>query len=209
MLLCHFDKIKGPTVTHIVKVDKSSARFTLPPKVTEQIGKLIDTQTTENFFTYGFESYTAANLFFEIPSEWARAKRETLCMSLLIDSGKPEWFKDSMVKGAKLLKDIPDLYKAFYEEKKAVDVGVAQKQRVLASSITKIKQDVLLARRRGLYNERKRGEDRDSARDKARDRIRDEERDHVRDDARDQKRDEERDHARDDARDRKRDESPS
>ncbi len=201
LLLCYFDNQKGPTITHALPLGSDSVPTELPSKVLKEIEKLIDTQTTEEFFTYGFETYTTANLYFEIPSEWARGKREILCLSVLTHKGKPEVFKETLIEGAQRLKAIPCIYKAFHVEHKNQDQGVGEKGQELDKFLRKLCKDIILARKKAIIqeskSERKRNQSRDRERDRDRDVTRDSDRDVTRDSDRDVTRDSDRDEKRD------------
>ncbi len=203
LVLCFFDQIKGPSIGYALPLRVSSDPAELPPNLEKQILKLIDTQTAEEFFTYGFETYTTANLYFEIPSEWTRAKRETICLSVLTHSGKAELFKNILVGGARRIKAISNLYKAFHEERRAKDPEVEQKRQELRDYLVKLCQEVLAIRDIAINQEKKRKRKRTQARYLKRDRDRDETRDRERDEIRDRERDEIRDRERDADRDRK------
>src|SRR4030042_64455 len=114
LVLCYCDNFKGPRITNVLNLDNIGTPVKLPPKVRKEIEKLVDTQTEEGFFTYGFKTYTTANFYFEIPSDLARGKREILCLSVLTHSRKPELFKETLIRGAQRFKVIPNLYKAFH-----------------------------------------------------------------------------------------------
>ncbi len=193
LVLCYFDNLKGPSISHAVPLGASSDPADLPPDLGNQILKMIDTHTTESFFTYGFETYATANLYFEIPSDWARGKREILCLSVLTHSGRVELFKQTLIEGAQRFKAIPNIYKAFHPEKTAGDNEVEKKQKELEKFLANLGQDVIRVRDEGLTQvsnrERSRDETRDRARDEARDRARDETRDRARDEAHDRQRD--------------------
>ncbi len=202
LVLSYFDNKIGPTISHAFNLAGSSALVKLPPKVRTEIVKLIDLQTTEEFFTYGFENYASANLYFEIPSDWARGNRELLCLSFLLHSGKPELFKETLIGGAQRLKAIPNIYKAFYVEKKVQDQEVNHKRQELEEFLSSFCQDVLRAREKAITQESEGEHKRNRVRDRKRDRDRDEARDLERDEARDLEREEPRDSERDEKRDR-------
>ncbi len=202
LVLCYFDNQKGPTINNALPLGSDSVPSELPPDVRKQIEKLIDTQTTEEFFTYGFETYTTANLYFEIPSEWARGKREVLCLSVITHSGKPEFFKETLIEGAQRLKAIPSICKAFHVERIDKDQEVGQKHQELDEFLAKLRKDVIRARKQAINQDREGERKRNRIRDRKRDRNRDEKRDHDRDETRDSGRDETRDSDRDEKHDR-------
>ncbi len=195
LVICYFDNLIGPSIGYALPLGISSDPADLPPNLGNQILKLIDTQTAETFFTYGFETYTTANLYFEIPSDWSRSKLEIICLSVLTQSGKPELFRETLIEGAQRFKAIPDMYKAFHPEKKASDNKVGEKRKELEIFLTNLNQEVTRIRDEAITQ----GSNRDRARDEARDIVRDESRDRTRDEARDR--------ARDEAHDRKQDEA--
>jgi hypothetical protein len=207
LVLCYFDNLKGPTITHVLNLESTSTAGNLPPNVLTEIAKLIDTQNKEEFFTYGFEAYTTGNIYFEIPSGWARGKQEILCLSVLTQSGKPDLFKETLIGGARRLKAIPNIYKAFHIEQKAQDREVGQKRQELEEFLANFCQDVNHAREKAIAQEKERETKRNQSRDRKRDRGRDETRDQDRDEPRDSDRDETRDLKRDEPRDSDRDET--
>ncbi len=207
LVLCFFDNLKGPTITHVLDLDSSSASTELPPNVHAEIVKLIDLQNTEEFFTYGFETYSTANLYIQIPSEWARGKQEILCLSILTHSGKPEFFKETLIGGAQRLKAIPNIFKAFHIERKAQDQEIDDKRQELKEFLSSFCQDVLRAREKAITKESGQKRKRNRIRDQKRDLKRDDTRDQNRDDTRDQNRDDTRDQNRDDTRDQNRDDT--
>ncbi len=173
-----------------MNLEDISAPVKLPPKVRTEIAKLIDLQTTEELFTYGFENYASANLYFEIPSDWARGNRELLCLSILLHSGKPELFKETLIGGAQRLKAIPNLFKAFHVKTKGPDPEIQQKQLKLKELLKTLCQEINHAREKGITPENKHESTRNRVRDQKRDLDRDETRDRDRDEARDRQRDE-------------------
>ncbi len=205
LVLCYFDNIKGPTIAHVLDLENTRTPANLPPNVHLEITKLIDMHTAEEFFTYGFETYTTANLYFEIPSDLARGKREILCYSILTHSRKPEVFKETLIGGAQRLRAIPNIYKAFHDEQITRDQETGQKQQELKEFLANLCQDVNRAKENATTQENKRESKRNRIRDQKRDSGRDESRDSDRDETRDLKRDQPRDSDRDETRDLKRD----
>jgi hypothetical protein len=207
LVLSYFDNKIGPTISHAFNLEGISAPVKLPPNIRTEIVKLIDMQTTEEFFTYGFENYASANLYFEIHSDWARGNRELLCLSILLHFGKPELFKETLIGGAQRLKAIPNLFKAFHGKPKDPDPEIQQKQLELKELLTTLCQEINHAREKGITPGSTRENQRNRVRDQKRDRDRDEARDRNRDEVRDRDRDEVRDRDRDAARDRQRDDA--
>jgi len=204
-VLSYFDTVLGPIITHAMRLDNSGAPIKLPLDLQKNIQKLIDSQTDEGFFVHSIKIHMTANVYFRIPSEWARGKYEMLCLSILIRSKNPELFKATLEAGVGRLKAIPDLYKAFYREKKINDEAVEKKRQELEESLALLCQDVLQAKKQAITKNDRRERTREQTRDQARDHDRDQTRDHDRDQNRDSTRDHERDQSRDHDRDQVRD----
>lgn len=206
LLLSYFDDKKGPTISHVMYLEGRGAPIKLPLDVRKEVAKFIDMQTGVKFFTYGFKNYTSANLYFEIPSDLARGKREILCLTVLLHSGKPESLKETLLAGSQRLKAIPNIYLAFHVNATVPDTELTQKQLALTEFLSNLCQEVLNTLAKVSTLESERVHNRDQIRDQKRDRDRDEVRDRKRDSARDVQRDEERDRQRDSDRDLQRDE---
>ncbi len=205
LVLSYFNTIVGPIITHALRLGNSKTPANLPPDLENQIQKFIDSQLDEGFFSHSFKTYKTANYYFYIPSDWARGKREILCLSIITQSRKPELFKATLEAGVTRIKAIPGLFKAFYREKKGSDEDVEKKQQELGVFLAKFCQDVLHAKKQAIAKDIRQEQDRDRDRDEARDEKRDSGRDETRDKTRDKTRDEARDKTRDETRDETRD----
>jgi hypothetical protein len=210
LVLSYFDTIIGPVITHTLSLGDSSIPAELPLDLQLQIQKFIDSHIDDGFFFHGFKTYKTANINFQISSDWARGKKEMLCLSIITQITLPlKLFKATLEAGVTRLQAIPGLYKAFYREKQPNDEDVAKKQKELQESLAKLCQDVIHAKEQAIAidirSDQNRNETRDRDRDEARDETRDSDRDEARDETRDSSRDEARDETRDEGRDGTRD----
>ncbi len=143
ILLSRFDSLRRPTIRQVLPFDKSDNLADLSSELKEQILKLIDTPTADDYFTFGFEQFMTANLYIEVPSDWNRSKREILCLTIITHQEKLELFNRSLIKSAQRLKAIPNLFKAFHDERRERDSEVEQKQAELKAFLAKSNEEVI------------------------------------------------------------------
>ncbi|MFQ6125646.1 MAG: Rab family GTPase [Candidatus Heimdallarchaeota archaeon] len=84
--------------------------------VEEKVASLLDTITL-GFFSYVIDSYKVINYHFEIPSEWARGKRELVMISVVFSQTykiPEDRVKKALTSVAEEIQGKKEFYKAFY-----------------------------------------------------------------------------------------------
>ena len=75
-------------------------------------------QNEEEFFTHSFENLKILNYYFQIPSEWARGKREMVMVSIIINQQISPEIEESMLllckKFSEQMQSNEDIYTGFY-----------------------------------------------------------------------------------------------
>ena len=136
ILLSYFDRIIGPKVF-----------ITNPPNLIEdldeeylnQIKSLLDSND-EGFFTHYFSSeLKTANWIFTIKSNWARGRSEIAMISAIISEEEPDYvvYEKIFSKFLGKIKNIPDIYKAFY-----VDVSPRSEQTEIESNLLLLREEL-------------------------------------------------------------------
>jgi len=150
VLLTHFDNIIGPNPFIVMPLHPKERAVILPAQLQREIATLMDTSTTEGFFSHSFKDISTANYSFEINSKWGRGSKEMLCISVLMKVKNPELFKGVLENFVKKIRKIPDAYKAFYVKSKPEDKDVANKKdyleelmRELVSEVGRVKEESL------------------------------------------------------------------
>lgn len=113
--------------------------------VDEKVASLLDTITL-GFFSCVIASFKVISYHFEIPSEWARGKRELVMISVLF----PKKYSIAENRIKKELKDASEqiqnklgLYKAFYiHDQTKSDVQVSRAQKELTETITPLNKKI-------------------------------------------------------------------
>lgn len=93
------------------------------------------------FFQYRSEENDIifANYAFEMPSEWARGKKEHVMISVILDPLiNPQKFKPVLEKFCEDVQDITDIYKAFYTESTRQDPEISIKNHELRGLFDKL-----------------------------------------------------------------------
>ncbi|MFX1339615.1 MAG: hypothetical protein ACFFDK_13465 [Promethearchaeota archaeon] len=113
LVLSYFDRILGPKVflTNPQNLIKS-----LEEDYINQIKSLMESEST-GFFTHNFSSdFKTANWAFNLDSKWARGRSESAMISLIVSEEEPDYsaYEIILSKFVEKLKNIPELYKAFY-----------------------------------------------------------------------------------------------
>lgn len=113
LVLSYFDRILGPKVflTNPQNLIKS-----LEEDYINQIKSLMESEST-GFFTHNFSSdFKTANWAFNLDSKWARGRSESAMISLIVSEEEPDYSAYELIlsKFVEKLKNIPELYKAFY-----------------------------------------------------------------------------------------------
>jgi small GTP-binding protein len=79
-----------------------------------QINKLLDITFEKSFFYHQFDFSNSANYYLEVPSKWARGGKESILISILLDSTEnPENWQEPIKEFTDQLERIPDIYKSF------------------------------------------------------------------------------------------------
>lgn len=89
--------------------------------IKNEITKLITKNPPDSYFEHLIESEQkrVLNACFSIPSEWAQNKQEIAMLSFIIDKKlKSDHFKPIIEAYSKQIKEIPNIFKAFYKKSK-------------------------------------------------------------------------------------------
>ena len=114
LVFTFFDQRMGPAVL-----------FVFPEQIEESIQKKIltffDFEISETFFEIVLidEKLKITNLYFELPSEWARGGHESVMISVVTDKDfkflkKGEFFHETLKETAENIKSIKSVYKALH-----------------------------------------------------------------------------------------------
>lgn len=148
VLLTYFDNMLGPTPFLIAPFRAKEGEPVLSVPLQRDIAALMDTISSEGYFSHSLKDINTANYFIELNSRRGRGGKELLCVSILAKVKNPEIFKGALENFAIKFKKIPDVYKAFYIEAKPEEFGAASKKTLLeqalrefASEINKIKEE--------------------------------------------------------------------
>jgi small GTP-binding protein len=110
IILSFFHQISGPKI--LIENPKVFSE-----KQTSNVARLIDSAFEKGFFIHKFPDMLSANYFFEVPSSWARGRRETVLISILFNSDYKEnlsIYETSLTEFVlKFLKE-KDIYQSFY-----------------------------------------------------------------------------------------------
>lgn len=87
----------------------------------KEVAKLLDFIDKKGFFIHSFENYKTANFYFEVPSEWARGKREMAMISVVFnhDEIDEQIFRIPLSEFVIELLSNKDIYKGFYMKTKS------------------------------------------------------------------------------------------
>ncbi len=135
ILLTHFDNVLGPNPFLRVPLHPKEGEPVLPATLQRDIASLMDTITTEGFFSHSLKEINSANYFLELNSKWGRGGKELLCITILTKVKNPQIYKDALENFANKIKKIPELYKAFYENSKPGEKDIANKKDALVISM--------------------------------------------------------------------------
>ncbi len=142
ILLTYFDNVLGPTPFLIVPLNLRDDAPSLPTPMQRDIAALIDTITTEGFFSHGMKDANTANYFIKLNSIWGRGGQELVCVSILTTVRYPEIFKGVLATFTQRLQKIPDIYKAFYTDAKPKDKETTRQKEVLTQYLRNFASDV-------------------------------------------------------------------
>lgn len=136
LILSYFDKIMGPRYL-----------ITSHPYLAEPISKTIlglmditqgDAGFSQHVFA-GDQDLKIANYLFEIPSEWARGKIETVMISIVVDPlQNADSFRPLLEKYGKNIKSHKDAYKAFYLNSTLTDPDILNQYKWLDDTFTNL-----------------------------------------------------------------------
>ncbi|TFG00072.1 MAG: GTP-binding protein [Promethearchaeota archaeon] len=111
-VISYFNQILGPQIF-------SSVPQNLSGDLRENVLKFMNFESKKGLLE-GYllnQEYKIINYFIEVPSEWARGDNDILMVSLCLEQNyKFEIFQEDLEKFKAQLKDIPNLYKAFYKD---------------------------------------------------------------------------------------------
>lgn len=114
VVLSYFNRKIGPTIFY------SFPKRSINEEETTTVPILMDQIISEGFFTYSFNSSYTMNYYFEIDSEWARAKKELLMISIIFkESPSTETEKAIFtlcIEFAEWLKSKEKVFTAFYKK---------------------------------------------------------------------------------------------
>ncbi|MHA1786294.1 MAG: ADP-ribosylation factor family protein [Candidatus Helarchaeota archaeon] len=110
IIFSFFHPIKGPSQMFIIPEDEAQKDGY------REITKLLDFVEKKGFFVHSFENFKTANYYFEIPSDWARGKREMALVSVVFEKEgfNSQIFQIPLSEFVIELLSIKDIYKGFY-----------------------------------------------------------------------------------------------
>ena len=120
LILSYFDRIIGPK---IFLTTPQNLMTNLDEEYITQIKSLMGSDNT-GFFTHNFSpELKTANWTFNLSSKWARGRAELLMISIIISEEEPDYstYEIILSKFVEKIKNIPDLYKAFYINSDAME----------------------------------------------------------------------------------------
>lgn len=120
VVLSYFHTHKGPQVLHAIPAELSKEKET-------ELCRTLDFLETEGFFAQQHAGYKTANLYFEIPSEWARGNVEMVLVTLIMENDQTDAasLKEAFNSLVSAIREVPNAYKALYEGIKD-DHGVSE-----------------------------------------------------------------------------------
>jgi small GTP-binding protein len=101
--------------------------ITMADFLKNEITQLLKTNQTESYFKHNIESEQkkVLNRVFTIPSEWAPNKQEIVMISFIIEKKlKSDHFKPIIETYSNQIKEIPNIFKAFYRKSKKAKYDV-------------------------------------------------------------------------------------
>ncbi|MFX1239013.1 MAG: hypothetical protein ACFFAS_10525 [Promethearchaeota archaeon] len=112
LVLLYFDRIKGPNIY------LSFPEVQLEQDIINKLMKFFDLDINETFFEIVLinRKRRILNLYFEIPSEWARGKVEMAMLSLIMKieyDSRLTW--SFLIDASHKIISTPNIYKAFYK----------------------------------------------------------------------------------------------
>ncbi len=135
LTLSYFDNIFGPRIFHSIPAKLSN-------DMKEEILKYMNIDVHEGLIV-GISStpknrIKIINFNFEIPSKWARGGKDMLMVSIICEKNyRSAMFQDKIYKFQDRLHEIPDIYKAFYQQRDELS-----KNPGIPEAVSKLKETV-------------------------------------------------------------------
>ncbi len=110
VILSYFHSIFGPKP--LIQIPK-----VLSDERASEIAKLMDMAFDKGFFIHKFSDVITTNYFFEVPSPWARGKKEMVLVSVVFNSENEEnlsIYETPLAEFASKFSKIRDIYQSFY-----------------------------------------------------------------------------------------------
>ncbi|MFX1532161.1 MAG: zinc ribbon domain-containing protein [Promethearchaeota archaeon] len=112
VLLSYFHSKIGATVFY------SFPETPLAKEISNRLYDIMTQQNEEEFFTHSFEDLKILNFYFQIPSEWARGKKEMVMLSIIINQQISPEIEESLSllcrKFSEKMQSNEDIYTGFY-----------------------------------------------------------------------------------------------
>ncbi|MBY8981559.1 MAG: hypothetical protein KGD57_01305 [Candidatus Lokiarchaeota archaeon] len=105
----------------------------------DQIKSLLDS-VNEGFFSHYFiPELKTANWIFKLDSQWARGRSEIAMITIIVPEEEPDYsyYEEVLSKSIKKIRDIPDIYKAFY-----IDEELKVNQNEIEKNYGLLKQEI-------------------------------------------------------------------
>ncbi|MBY9007601.1 MAG: hypothetical protein KGD63_12695 [Candidatus Lokiarchaeota archaeon] len=113
LVLTYFDRLKGPSIF------LSFPEVKLEEDIINKLIKFFDLDINETFFEIVLinKNKKIINLYIEIPSEWARGKKEMVMLSLIMKKSYPsELLYAFIVETSHKILKTDNVFKAFYKD---------------------------------------------------------------------------------------------
>ncbi|MHA1145948.1 MAG: ADP-ribosylation factor family protein [Candidatus Helarchaeota archaeon] len=110
ILLTYFHRIRGPSILCKIPEDEEVS------EQDKEVSRLLDFAGNKKFFIHSFDNFKTANYYFEVPSEWARGKKEMALISITYseDNIDGEIFRIPLAEFVIELLSKKDIFKGFY-----------------------------------------------------------------------------------------------
>ena len=136
ILLLYFNRTIGPK---ILMSSPSDLLDNLEKEDKDQIKSLLDS-VNEGFFSHYFiPELKTANWIFKLDSQWARGRSEIAMITIIVPEEEPDYsyYEEVLSKSIKKIRDIPDIYKAFY-----IDEELKVNQNEIEKNYGLLKQEI-------------------------------------------------------------------
>ncbi|MHA1982831.1 MAG: ADP-ribosylation factor-like protein [Candidatus Hodarchaeales archaeon] len=113
IIISYFDSIKGPINYLSVSSEENEL---IANDILKGIAKFLDMFQADQFFSRTIEEYNSENLFIELPSEWARGKKELILLTFLSSKGDQvlETIEQALRGLAREFLEYKETFRAFY-----------------------------------------------------------------------------------------------